>query len=376
MNKKIILIIGIIILVVLVFVFSKKSSQPQQPIHIGISTILSGDWAALGTNIVNSAKLAVAEINSKGGINGRQVDLTIEDAGVDSKTGLSAAQKLINVDGIKYIIGGTSSNGTLAAAPLANQNHAIYMTPVTGGTNIDEAGEYIFRTANSDLLAGRDIANAMNKLGFKKIGVIAEVTEYTLDLKKSFMQTANNLSQNIVVSEEFQPGTTDFRTLVAKVKATKPDAIFIASQTGIGGANFMKQAREIGLQTTYFSDFTFVTNDAAKKIVGSFEGVYFADPAYGVNDQNTKNFFAEYQKTYGTPPMIPFHAADTYDDVMLISQAIAAVGDDSVKVHDWLLSNVKNYHGLMGTYSFDEKGNSDLGFTIKLVKDGKFVEVK
>ena len=95
-----------------------------------------------------------------------------------------------------------------------------------------------------------------------------------------------------------------------------------------------------------------------------------------MNNQSTKDFFAEYQKAYGAPSMIPFHAADTYDDVMLISKAIAAVGDDSVKVHDWLLSNVKNYHGLMGTYSFDAQGNSDLGFVIKLVKDGQFVEVK
>ena len=372
MNKKIIW--GVVIIVILVWVFSIQKSTKVvngETIKIGVSTILSGDWAALGQNIVNAAKLAVSKINAAGGINGRKLEILVEDAGVDSKTGLAAAQKLINIDKVKYIIGGTSSNGTLASAPLANQNMVIYMTPVTGGDNVDNAGEYVFRTANSDLLAGRDIANMMHKLGFKKVGVVAELTEYTLDLKKSFENTEAQLGDDVVISEEFEPKTTDFRTIIAKVKLAKPEAIFIASQTGIGGAIFVKQAKESGLKTTYFSDFTFVTNADAKKIIGSFDGIYFADPKYNQDDQATKDFFASYQSTYNVAPTIPFHAAATADDINLLAEAIRSVGDDSEKVHDWLISNVKDYHGLMGIYSLDSNGNSDIGFDIKLVQGNK-----
>jgi len=376
--KKLVWIIIILVVLGLIAWVVQKSAGPStpvstEPIKIGVSTILSGDFAAAGENMVNAAKLAAEEINNSGGINGRKIELTVEDAGWDSKTGLAAAQKLINADGIKYIVGGTSSNGTLASAPLANENKVIYMTPVTGGTNVDNAGEYVFRTANSDLLAGRDVADAMNKLGYKKVGVIAEVTEYTLDFKKSFEKRISELDSNLVFAEEFQPGTTDFRTLVAKVKAAKPEAVLIASQTGVGGAYFIKQAREAGLKATYFSDFTFVVNENAKKIVGSFEGVYFADPAY--DTAKTKSFLDLYQKTYNKPSLIPFHAAATYDDVMLLAKAMKAVGDDSQKVHDWLLGNVKNYRGLMGTYSLDKNGNSDLGFVIKVVKNGEFIPI-
>ncbi len=305
----------------------KNAPASGEPIKVGVSTILTGDYAALGENIVQTAKLAVAQVNAEGGIDGRPLELVVEDAGLDSKTGLAAAQKLINVEGVKYIIGGTSSNGTLAAAPLANENKVIYMTPVTGGTNVDNAGEYIFRVANGDTLAGKDLADAALKLGFKNVATVTEVTEYTLDLKKSFESEIGKGGGTVVVSEEFQPGTDDFRTIVAKVKAKNPDAILIVSQTGIGGAYFVKQAREAGIAAPFMSDFNFVLNTSAKDIVGSFEGIYFADPAYDADATTTKVFFAKYQETYGTPPFIAFHAASTYDSVMLIAGALKAVGE-------------------------------------------------
>ena len=128
----------------------KKNQGPKNttPIKIGVASLMTGDFAVVGENIRDTAILAVDEINQKGGIDGRTVELVIEDSKCDSKTGLSAVSKLINVDKVKYIVGGMCSNGTIAAAPLANQDKVIIMTPVTGGQNVDDAGEYIFRTAN------------------------------------------------------------------------------------------------------------------------------------------------------------------------------------------------------------------------------------
>jgi len=369
-------IVIILVIIALIVVNNSSNRSNTEPIKIGVSTVLSGDFAAAGVNMVNAAKLAAADINASGGIDGRQVQLLIEDAGWDSKTGLSAAQKLINVDGVKYIIGGTSSNGTLAAAPLANEQRVVYMTPVTGGTNVDSAGEYVFRTANSDLLAGHDLAAAMIRLGYTRVVTVTEVTEYTLDIKKTFEATISSLGGTVLDSEEFQPGTTDFRTLAAKVQAARPQAILVLSQTGVGGAYFVKQAREISEVGPFFTDFTFVANADAKKILGSFDGIYFADPSYSADASNTAAFFARYQKTYGSPSVIPFHAASTYDSMMMLADALRAVGDNSSSVHDWLLRNIKDWNGLMGTYSLDAQGNSDLGFVVKVTKNGQPVPIQ
>ena len=268
-----------------------------------------------------------------------------------------------------------TSDGLLAAAPIANQTKTIIMTPVTGGKNVDEAGEYIFRNANSDLLSGRDIANAMIKLGYKNVGVVSEVTEYDLGIKNAFEANIQNQGDKVVSSEEFQSDTKDFRTLISKIRAAKPQALLVLSQTGTNAALFIKQSRDLGFKLPLFTDFTLATNDNAKKIAGSFEGIYFADPAYDASNPATQAFFDLYQKTYGMSSPIPFHAAASYDAVMMFTDAIKSVGDDSAKVHDWLLANVKNRHGLMGTFSFDANGNSDLGFNIKVIKDGKPVAV-
>jgi len=375
-NILIIILVAVVIAGVWSYQHSGRNIEIKQPIKIGVATILSGDFAFLGENVANTVKLAVEDVNNSGGINGRKFEIVVEDAKCDSKGGLDAIQKLVNIDGVRYIIGGMCSNGTIAAAPVANEKHALIMTPVTGGKNVDEAGQYIFRTANSDVLAGRDLADAVLKLGYKNIGVVAEVTEYTLDIKKTFENGIKNGGGNIVVSEEFQTNTKDYRTLIAKIKERKPEALLILSQTGTNAAYFIKQSKEQGFEVPLFTDFTFATNENAKKIAGSFDGIYFADPAYAADDPRMIAFLERYKTTYGITSAIPFHTSASYDAVMMYADALRAVGDDSVKVHDWLLKNVKNRKGFMGTYSLDDKGNSDLGFVIKQIINGKPVKVE
>lgn len=378
MNKKLWISVVVLILVAVSGYFllqQKPKPASGESIKVGISTILTGDFSVVGQNIVNTAKLAVADVNASGGINGRPLELVIEDAGCDSKGGLNAAQKLVNTDGVKYIIGGTCSNGTLAAAPLVNQNHVLYLTPVTGGKNVDQAGDYVFRTANSDVLAGSDLAIAMLKLGYKNVGVVSAVTEYTLDIQKTFEQTITEKGGTIVASEQFQPGTTDYRTLIAKVRAKNPQAILVLSQLGTDAAYFIKQSHEAGYNPPLFTDFTLATNSNVKTILGSLDGIYFSDPKYDVQDPKTVAFFKRYKETYGMDSPVPFHSASTYDSIMLLTQALRAEGDDSMKVQHWLSYNVKNYHGLMGTYSLDAQGNSDLGFTVRVIKNGKPTDI-
>ena len=98
--------------------------------------------------------------------------------------------------------------------------------------------------------------------------------------------------------------------------------MLVASQTGISGAFFMKQSRNLGFTPPMFSDFTFVTNTAAQKIVGSFDGIYFADPTYDAANPDLQAFFKAYQARYGHAPTIPFHTAATYDAIHMIASAI------------------------------------------------------
>jgi branched-chain amino acid transport system substrate-binding protein len=349
----------------------ERRGQNSGPIKIGVATILSGDWASLGENILNTAELTVDQINADGGVNGRKLEIVSQDSGIDGPTGLSAVSELINIEGVHYIVGGMASNGTDAAASILNQDHVLDFVPVTGGKDVDNDGPYVFRTANSDSLAGTDIADAMIGLGYKHVGIVDEVSDYSVDLTNSFKQEFASRGGTIVDENDFQPETSDFKTIIAKFKTEKIQAMLIASQTGISGAFFVKQARDLAFTPPMFSDFTFVTNAAAQKIVGSFNGIYFADPSYDAADPDLQAFFRAYKDKYGYAPTIPFQTAATYDAIHMLASAIQAVSDNSVGVHDWLLANIKNYHGFMGTYSLDAEGNSDLGFTVKLIKNGQ-----
>ncbi len=351
-----------------------ESKLVEKPvIKIGISTLLSGDFASLGENIVNSAKLAAEELAPD-----LNIEFIIEDTKCGQNQGLTATKKLVEVDDIKVIIGGTCSDDTMASAPYVNEAKVVYITPVTGGSNIDNAGEYVFRTGNADVQAGIQPAHDfIEKFNFTKAAILTEQREYTIDIRDHFKKEFEKLGGEVVIDEEFIPDTKDFRTTLLKVKREKPDAILILSQLGTTGAHFLKQARELGFDEPMFTTFITVVNDNAKQIAGdAMNGVYFYDPDYDVNKPELKAFFAKYKEKYGKDPVIPFHSAATYDTVRILVDAIRSVGNDGEKVHDWLLNNVKDYDGFMGNFSFDEKGNVQTGFKLKVVQDGEFVEVK
>lgn len=369
-------VLALVVLVGAAYLYTRPAELTGPTIKVGVATILSGDLASFGPHNVNAASLAIEDINASGGINGQALELVVADTACDGKTGLNAIQKLVNADGVKYIVGPTCSNASLAGAPVVNERQVVYITPATGGENIDKAGEFVFRVGNADALVGVDVARAMKQLGFSKVAVIAEVTDYTLSIKNAFTKEAQLLELPVVMSEEFQPGTVDFKTLAAKAKSSAPEAILVASQSGIGGAHFIKQIREQGVDSKIFADFTFVLNEDAKKIVGSFEGTYFAAPAYNEGDARTDNFLARYEEKFGTKPLVPFLATGTYDSVMMTAEAIRAVGDDTAKVQQWLLTNIKNYDGLSGVFSFDAEGNSDRGFSIKQIVGDATIDVK
>ncbi len=350
---------------------TKPAEKPV--IKIGISTILSGDFASLGQNVVNSAELAAEELAPD-----LNIEFVVEDAKCGQNQGLTATKKLVEIDDVKVIIGGTCSDDTMASASYVNEAKVVYITPVTGGSNIDNAGEYIFRTGNADVQAGIQPAHDfVEKFNFTKAAILTEQREYTIDIRDHFRKEFEKLGGEVVIDEEFIPDIKDFRTTLLKVKREKPDAILILSQLGTTGAYFIKQAKELGFDEPMFTTFTTVVNDNAKQIAGdAMNGVYFYDPAYDPEDQKLVAFIEKYKKKYGKEPVIPFHSAATYDTVRIIVDAVRAVGNDGEKVHDWMLANVKNYDGFMGKFSFDEKGNVQTGFRLKIVQNGEFVAVQ
>ncbi len=382
MNQTIKWIVGVVVAVVVIvagYSLATKSPKETGPIKIGFIGPFSGNAAAYGNNDKRGLDIAIGEINSSGGVtlpDGSKhiLQIVYEDGKCDSKGGAGAANKLINFDKINYIIGGVCSNETLAAAPFANKAKALLITPSTGGPNIDTAGEWVFRVGNNDVIAGEMPAESMIQRGFKNIAILTENTDYTLSLSKALAKKFTSLGGQVVANEVYQPNATDLRTELTKIKAANPDAIYISPQTTLIAAVALKQAFGMGFRADkIYGNLTFNTTDVTDNIdTNKMEGMRIYEPVFNSNNPSYKRIVAKHLEKYGKKVFLPFHFANTLEVLFLYRDALESVGNNPQKIHDWLLENVKNRTSMIGVYSLDAEGNSNVGFTEKIFKDGKF----
>lgn len=338
---------------------AEDSNTP--PVTVGVATVLSGDLAVLGTNIsntVNTYKRRYLRHN---------ISFEFQDAKKGSLDGLKAYQYLINVKQVDMLIGGTTSNGTIAGKQIINQSKTTLITPLTGGSNIDEAGPYIFRIGNSDMLNGYQQAEYFIKHNLKRVALITEETEYTQDIAKHFRKKFEQLGGKLVYDDNFLPDNSDFKTQITLIRSKRPEALFMSTQTGLAFGIFIKQLKELGggQNIDIHTNFLAASNPDAFQAAGdAIYGVHYMAPAYDRSPSSPyQKFLSEYREDNKTDPAIPFHTAGTVDALNMLQDYL-----DQNKAfnregfHQYLLTHIKNYKGLMGTYSFDAEGNADIGF--------------
>ncbi len=329
-------------------------------VSVGVATVLTGDAAIIGDNIQKTI-----ETYEKRYLR-HPIKFKYEDAKKSSVDGLAAYRRLIEGDRVSLLIGGTTSNGTLAAAPLINKSKTVLITPLTGGSNIDSAGPYIFRIGNSDILNGYQQADLLLARGFKRVALVTEQTEYTTDISKFFKERFLAGGGQLVVEEEFLPDTTDFRSLIVRIKHAEPQALFMSTQTGVAFGIFVKQLQQLRGEKALevHTNFLSADNPDAQSVAeGALKGVHYMAPAYDQSSDRLKKFLEEFKSDHGALPAITFHTAGTVDALDML-QLYLDTGSpfDSDGFRQYLLTNIRGYAGLMGTYSFDSEGNADIGF--------------
>lgn len=358
--------IRILLLLILAIPASCLSEATKlKPVKIGVPTLLSGDWAGLGDNVVKTVKTYNRHFSR------HPMVFFFEDAKISGADGLKAYQKLINVDHVDMLIGATSSNATMASASLINNSKTVMISPVTGGANVDNAGEWIFRLGNSDALNGEIQAKLFMKKGLKRVAVLSEETEYTLDIVNSFTKTFKQAGGELSYSDTFPPSTTDFRSQLTALSRTKPSALFIPTQTGSALALILGQLSQLGgFQGEIHTVFTAADNpDAAALAKGKFSGLHYLAPAFDKSHPKYKEFVEHYKLDHQRDPLIAFHTAAIVDTLDLLQKFLDRSKEyDAQKFRDFLLNDVKHYRGLMGEFSFDSKGNANTGFSAALIQ--------
>ncbi len=366
---------GLAVVIVVAFgaYYISKNSQDNStgPIKVGFIAPLTGDAGSIGVSMQHAVELAVDEQNAAGGISGRPVQVIYED-GKCGKDAANAAQKLVNVDGVKYILGGACSGETLAAAPIAEASRVILFTSVSSSPDITTAGDYIFRNFASDSTSGEKIAQAVNARGYKKVAVIAEQTDYAQAIKKVFETKFQALGGSIVADEGYNTDSKDFRTTLAKIKTSGADALYLIPQSPAAGQILLEQVRAAGIILPKFSN-ELVTTDSFLKS-GVSEGITYAEVDFDQNAPLAKQFFEKFTARFGTldANTPPVYLASQYDTAKLLFETIAKAGNSADQVKD-ALYKVSGWQGTAGTVTMDKNGDAVKSYTLKVIKDGKAV---
>jgi branched-chain amino acid transport system substrate-binding protein len=365
------LIVAIIVIGGIWYGVTKKPVEKSAIIKIGFIGPLTGEAAIYGTSPKKGVDLAIEEINAQGGINGEKLELVAEDTKCDPKEAVNAINKLVNVDNIKFIIGGMCSSETLAAAPTAESNKVIMISPVSTNYKVSQAGDYIFRTVPSDALQGKKAAELAYQKGFRKAAILYVTTnDYGLGLEKVFKEEFSKLGGTVAISEGYAAGDSDFRTQLTKIKFANPDVLFTPSQMP-GNDLIVKQAKELGIDFQIIGTETMQDEDFVKTVGSAADGIIFTSFAEYKGAQ-ADAFSAKFKAKFGEEKTI--YSDYAYDAVYALEKAMTACENvqDSVCVKTELYKT--DFIGATGPVGFDENGDvKGKDFAVFKIENGQFV---
>ena len=330
--------------------------ENDRPFRIGVMESLTGTGETYGTVAVQSKQMAADEINAAGGINGRMLELVVEDSKCNALDAITAYQKLTNVDEMKVILGTSCSGAMLGVAPLAEDDGVVLFSGLASNPDIAGAGDYIFRTRISDIEVGINTGDTLWADGIRRLATITEETDYAEGVRRTSVEQFEKNGGQVVAAERYNSDITDFRSQLTKLFAVSPDALHIAPQSEFAAGTIVKQARELGYQGPVYGE-TITVGTTALEIAGEAATGLRAitatpDPDNAKAQEVLSNFRQRYE--YVT---LPWHLGSAYDDVYIAAECLRQIGDDQDAdgFRDCLYEIT--WSGALGDgYSFDENG--------------------
>lgn len=338
-------------------------------VKIGINVPLTGFAAADGKSALEGAKLALAQANAKGGINGSPVEMVIyDDQGLPKEVG-PLATRLIERDKVAGVVSGSYSGPTRAAAALFQAAQVPYVVAYAIHPEITRAGDYMFRVSAMGEVQGRGGAKLVSTLGKKKVALITVKNDFGQSLAAGFKEAAPKFGLNIVGEQEFSMPDRQFGALIAKVKEQDPEVIY-ASGYFFNAGPLVNQLRAAGVTATIIGQEGY-DSDKFIEIAGpASEGVLIttsldrdsASPA-------TKAFIADFKKA--TNVGADMVAASTYTATQILIEGLKKTGGKGgAALRDVIATGT--YDSAIGKLAFNDLHEVNKDIQVQVVKDKAF----
>jgi branched-chain amino acid transport system substrate-binding protein len=330
-------------------------ADAQGPIRIGASLSLTGTYAKLGKNQHEGYQLCIKELNAKGGLLGRKVDLVVYDDQSMPPTAVRLYEKLITEDKVDAVMGPYSSPVTEAAANVTEKYKKVMVTPLAATTSIFKKGrKYIFMVISPAEGYLEGLVDMAAKRGLKTIAVVNEDTLFSKAAAAGAAELAKKQGLQVVFQEAYPKGNTDFSALLTKVKAANPDVLAAATYFDDAVA-LTRQMKELNVNPKMYGvtvggdlpEFYDTLKQNAEHIYGATQWEHTLP--YPGNPQ----FFETYKKEFAHEPS--YHSAAGYAGCLIYAEAVKRAGTlEAERVREALLK--LEMKTVFGDYKVDQDG--------------------
>lgn len=361
-----------VIVFLLLLIICISCSKNENIVRVGVILPLTGQMSKYGKTS-EAALTSMLEILNKERLDNNKplLKLIIEDDKLESQAGVSALNKLINVDKVSVVIGSMASSITLAMAPIAESKKVVLISPGSSNPKITESGDFIFRTVLSDDFEGAVAANIYkNNFHGQPLGILYINNDYGIGLKEVFKR---NLDSKIKTFEfPYSTDEKNFRSLLSKIKNSQCQVVYLIGYYEM--IQIFQQAKELNLKINWIGTNQLNDESLVKQLSNNSRGTIF--PAWRFNLDEIKKKNSSFYKKYlelSNGLDIDIFAANAVDALLVLDKVIQSSDLDGKYIRDKILT-VKNFEGITGQFSFDEKGDVMKELDIKRIQDGKIID--
>ena len=343
---------------------------------IGVITSLTGSQAAFGAAHKNGYLIALDEINAKGGILGKKVELDFYDDQSKPDQAVQGVSKLVDQDRVPMLLGSYSSESTKAIIPSVTQRQVPLIIPTATADNVmDSKSPWVFRIcAGATDYARTTIAFLKNAGAPKTMAIVYENTNFGQANMKAMSAAAQEAGIKLVAVESYEAKSPDYKAVLQRVKQAKPEVIYFCSYL-LDAGTLMRQAQEIDVNPDYYTSAG--TGFAAAEFPTPKGAGKNAEYTFSVSQwlpdaqwAGSKEFDAEYFKRYNSHPA--YHAIQAYESLQAAAQAMNdAKSLDSAKIRD-AIKNLNMPLTPFGAVRFDVNGQNQHPVLITQVQGGKY----
>jgi branched-chain amino acid transport system substrate-binding protein len=354
----------------------KGGGEQANTFKIGVVTSLTGAAAAFGQAHKNGYTVALDELNAKGGLQGKKIELVYYDDQSKPDQAVQGVTKLVDRDHVPIILGAYSSENTRAIVPAVTQKQVPLIMPTATADNVMETGSpWVFRVCvGSGAYAHATVEFLKNNGDPKTLAIIYENTNFGQSNDKSMHEEVEKAGLKLVDEEAYQASSPDYKALLQRVKAKNPEVVYFASYL-LDATTLMRQAAEVGLNPHYYTSAG--TGFAAAEFPTDKGAGAYAEYTFSVSQwlptakwKGSKEFDDAFTRLTGAHPA--YHAMEAYAALLTAAAAISRAGVAQPAAIRDAIRAVDLPETPFGPIKFDDHGQNAHPLLITQVLNGQY----